>query len=635
MVTTALHRRGFLKGAGGVAAAGALGTTLTGPAFSSAAAAAPVDPRFRHGVASGDPLPTGVVLWTRLTPTPDATPGSGKGAATRVRWVVATDAALRQLVRSGTVVTSPTTDHTVKVDVRGLKPDTAYFYGFTAGSSRSPVGRTRTAPAVQARTARLRFGMVSCSNWTGGYFSAYRHLAARDDLDFVVHLGDYLYEYGNTTGRYGPSSLTGTRDHDPATEMLLLSDYRRRHAQYKTDPDLQELHRRYAFITTWDDHEVANDTWRDGAENHTDSTEGDYTARRNRAYQAYAEWMPIRLPHGSTAAETRIYRRLRFGTLADLTMLDLRQYRDQQAPATDGRTIDDPKRTMTGPAQQAFLESGLTASGSPTWRLFGNSVQLMPVKSPPLPMALATALATLQGGPAPASLPQSGFALIVDPWDGYTANRKRVLDVALTKGVGDAVFLTGDIHSTWAADLPLDPGTYTGSPTAASPSAAVEFVCPSITSDNLNEITGTPARTSSVAVEDGIKAQNRHIKEVEFDSHGYSVVEVTPQRVQFDTYFISDREDPAATQRFFRAFQSAKGSRTVTPTSAPIPLTRPDRAAPASRAQAPGPSAVTTATGAAASLPSTGPTATVPVLAGLGLAAAAGLSRLRSRGQAG
>ena len=562
-----VDRRTFLKGA----AAAALGTTLTGPAFSAALAVEP-DAAFQYGVASGDPLPDGVIIWTRVTPSPDATPGSGRGASTVVDWVVAEDTALRQVVRRGTVRTDAATDHTVKVDVRGLRPGQAYAYGFSALGTDSPVGTLRTAPARGADVERLRFGMVSCSNYTGGFFSAYRHLADRDDLDFVLHLGDYLYEYGNGEDRYGPDSLIGVRDHDPAVEMVTLSDYRRRHALYKADADLGALHRKYAFITTWDDHEVTNDTWREGAQNHQDD-EGDFFQRRNQSYQAYDEWMPIRLPGGRTAEETRIYRRLEFGALADLTMLDLRQYRDQQVAATDGATIDDPDRTMTGPEQQAFLEHGLTAAGSPTWRLFGNSVQIMQVKAPPLPAALAAALAALQGGPAPVpSLPQSGFALLVDPWDGYTANRQRILEVALADGVGDPVFLTGDIHSTWAADLPLDPGTYTGTPTELSPSAGIEFVCTSVTSDNLDEIAGSPPRTTSVAVEQAILAANRHIKELEFDSHGYSVVDVTAERIQCDSYFISDREDPAATQAFYRGYASVKGSRTVALAAVPIPL---------------------------------------------------------------
>jgi alkaline phosphatase D len=445
-----LDRRTFLKSAAAVAT----GTALTGPAFSTALALEP-GAVFQYGVASGDPLSDGVVLWTRVTPTPDATPGSGKGPDTQVRWRIR-DAALR-VVRRGTVRTSAASDHTVKVDVSGLAPDTTYTYDFAARGATSPVGRTRTAPSAGAQNDRLRFGMVSCSNYTGGYFSAYRHLAARDDLDFVLHLGDYLYEYGNGADRYGPASLIGKRDHDPETEMISLSDYRRRHALYKADPDLAELHRKNAFVVTWDDHEVTNDTWREGAQNH-DDTEGPYLPRRNRSYQAYDEWMPVRLPEARTPEETRIYRRLRFGTLADLTMLDERQYRDRQTGPEDGSTIDDPDRTMLGPEQQAFLETGLTAAESPLWRLFGNSVQIMQVKAPPLPAPLAAALAALQGGPQPVSLPASGFALLVDPWDGYTANRKRILELALHEGVGDPVFLTGDIHSTWAADLPIDPG---------------------------------------------------------------------------------------------------------------------------------------------------------------------------------
>jgi alkaline phosphatase D len=639
-----LDRRTFLRGAAGAAAltaASGTATGLAGPAF-SAALQVPVDAVFQYGVASGDPLPGGVIIWTRVTPSPEATPGSGAGAPTTVQWVVAEDAGLQRAVRRGTVRTSPDSDHTVKIDVTGLAPDRAYFYGFTVGGSSSPVGSTRTAPAEGASPAILRFGMVSCSNFTGGFFSAYRLLADRDDLDFVVHLGDYLYEYGNGEDRYGPDSLIGVRDHDPATEMVSLSDYRRRHANYKADPDLSRLHGKYAFITTFDDHEVTNDTWREGAENHQPETEGEFVPRRNDAYQAYDEWMPIRLPAGRTEQEMRIYRRLRFGTLADLTMLDLRQYRDEQTSPLDGETIDDPDRVMTGPEQQGFLEQGLAAPGSPAWRLIGNPVQIMQVKTPPLPAATAAALAALQGGGTPVSLPQSGFSLLVDPWDGYTANRQRVLDFALAEGVGDPVFLTGDIHTTWAADLPIDPGTYTGSPTGPSPSAGVEFVCPSITSDNLDEITGSPPRTTSIAVEEEIKVANRHIKEVELDSHGYSVVDVTGERIQFDTYHISEREDPEATQEYYRGFMSLKDSRTVVPAAEPIPTDRADRpAAQPAPSGSPSPSASPgggsgggsagpAAAGAAAptrarggTLAATGMSDALPALAGAGLLAGA------------
>lgn len=621
---TTLDRRTFLKGAAAVTA----GTALTGPAFSSALAVEP-DARFQYGVASGDPLPDGVVIWTRLTPSPDATPGSGKGAATSVQWFVREVGG--RVVRRGQVRTSPAGDHTVKVDVRGLAPATTYEYGFLAGGESSPVGTTRTAPATDAANALLRFGMVSCSNYTGGYFSAYRHLAARDDLDFVLHLGDYLYEYGNDDDRYGPASLVGVRDHDPAGEMLSLEDYRRRHALYKADPDLARLHQRYAFITTWDDHEVADNSWREGAVNHQPDTEGDYVARRNRAYQVYEEWMPIRLPEARTAQEMRVYRRLRFGALADLTMLDLRQYRDEQVPATDGAALDDPARTMMGAEQQAFFEAGIAEPAAPAWRLIGNPVQIMPIKAPPLPEATAAAIAALQGGPQPASLPTGGFALLVDPWDGYTANRRQVLE-SCAAGSGDAVFLTGDIHSTWAADLPIDPGTYLGSPSEDSPSAGVEFVCPSITSDNLDEITGSPPRTASIAVEEAIKGANRHIKELEFDSHGFSVVDVTAERVQFDTFFISDREDPQATVAFYRGYVSVKGSRTVTRAAEQVAPDRADATPPAQTVAPQAAPAGTAPRAAAATLPTTGG-ARFPAAATAAVALAAGALRLRDRGR--
>jgi alkaline phosphatase D len=321
---------------------------------------------FLHGVASGDPLPDRVIIWTRLTPVAAATPGSGVGPDSLVRWQVSRDRSFGNVDASGEVIAQAASDHTVKVDVAGLLPATSYFYRFEFDGTFAPLGQTRTAPAAASAIASLRFGVVSCSNFEGGFFSAYRHLARRTDLDFVLHLGDYIYEY--ETGRYGPGPAIG-RVHDPLTEMISLEDYRRRHACYKRDPDLQALHARYAFIATWDDHEVTNDAWREGAENHQ-KDEGDYLKRRARAYQAYFEWMPIRLPD-PVGAPTRIYRRFEFGNLADLSMLDLRQYRDVQAPSgvapsdllpPPAREIDDPDRTMTGDAQLDWIKSNLTAS---------------------------------------------------------------------------------------------------------------------------------------------------------------------------------------------------------------------------------------------------------------------------------
>ena len=513
----------------------ALGVSLTSDAE---AAAAPGNHYFKHGVASGDPHPTSVILWTRVTPTPEATPGSGKGPRVSVRWQVAKDRGFTEIVAKGSFATSAVRDHTVKLEAKGLRPRTTYYYRFLYKGVASRVGRTKTAPATHSNPRNLRFGVVSCANLPGGYFSAYRHLARRDDLDAVLHLGDYLYEYG--AGEYGE-----VRKPVPAHEMVSLSDYRRRHAQYKQDPDLQALHAKNPFIVTWDDHEVANDAWRKGAENHDPKTEGDYLARRRRAQRVYDEWMPVRMGDAAALGDgTRLFRRLRFGNLAELSMLDLRTYRSEQAkiaaspaPSPDG-TVSDPKRTITGDAQMRWLKESLQQNRA-QWKLVGNPVMIAPVVFPPLPNDLTKAVNDVTG-----LLPEDGAPYNVDQWDGYTADRHEVLNHLADHKVRNTVFLTGDIHSAWACDLPLDAGTY---PTEAGRSVATELVCTSITSDNLNDITGTAPARSSIPVEAAIQANNRHVKYLNFDDHGFSVLDVTPARTQMDYYVISDKTDPNAT----------------------------------------------------------------------------------------
>ena len=410
---------------------------------------------FGFGVASGDPVATAVVLWTRVTPSPEALPGSGLGAPVEVTWQVSADEAFRHVLKQGTVVTSPVRDHTVHVDVTGLTPYTRYYYRFLALGSTSQVGRTQTAPDVVGEAHALRFGVASCANYTGGYFSAYRHLAARDDLDFVLFLGDYLYEYGNGVGRYGPSELAGQREHEPATEMLTLSDYRRRHATYKADPDLQAAHRRHAWIFTFDDHEVCDNTWKDGANNHQPATEGAFATRRRLAYQAYLEWVPLRLPDQTGAAGTRFWRRFTFGDLADLSVLETRQNRSEQIPLGDETALSDPDRHLPEPAQMSWLTSGLKAPR--TWHLVGNQVVLAQFRLPATPDVLALLPTMLPMLSAP--VPGGGYVFNTDQWDGYLADQKTLL-TAMSTSVGDTVVLTGDIHSSWANDLPLDPGTY-------------------------------------------------------------------------------------------------------------------------------------------------------------------------------
>jgi len=524
------------------AAAGAALIPLTAATAAHADTAAPA---FLHGVASGDPLPDGILLWTRVTPTAEAVPGSGLGPDTEVGWTVATDKAFKSVVASGSTTATAASDHTVKADVRGLKPATDYWFRFTGGGTVSPAARTRTAPAEGATVSGLRFGVVSCANWEAGYFSAYRHLAARSDLDAWLHLGDYIYEY--KTGEYAARG-TVVREHAPANEIITLADYRTRHGRYKTDPDLQALHAKAPVIAIWDDHEFANDAWSGGAENHTEGAEGAWSDRQAAAKQAYFEWMPVR---PSIAGTT--YRRLRFGKLADLSLLDLRTFRSQQATTGSG-TVDDPDRTITGRAQLDWLKAGLTASDTSgtAWRLIGNSVMISPVAFGSLPAYLLEPLDKLLG------LPKDGLAINTDQWDGYTDDRRELLAHLHDNGIRNTVFLTGDIHMAWANDVPVKAATY-----PLSPSAATEFVVTSVTSDNLDDILKVAPGTVSVIAAAAIQAANRHVRWLDTDSHGYGVLDITAARAQMDYYVLSDRTDPAATSTWKRSYRTTAGTQKV------------------------------------------------------------------------
>ncbi|WP_031068826.1 alkaline phosphatase D family protein [Streptomyces sp. NRRL S-118] len=529
----------------------AAATAVAAPVLAAApsAAADTRTPVFLHGVASGDPLPDGVLLWTRVTPAADAVPGSGKGPDAEVRWEVAQDRSFTGVVARGTVTATAATDHTVKVDVRGLHQATDYYFRFTVGTEVSPVGRTRTAPAADAAAPGIRFGVVSCANWESGYFSAYRHLAARADLDAVLHLGDYIYEYGS--GSY-PKPEHVVRPHAPVHEIVTLADYRLRHATYKSDPDLQALHAAHPVIAIWDDHEFADDTWSGGADNHTPGAEGEWAARVAAAKQAYFEWMPVR-----TSTEGTVYRRLRFGKLADLHLLDLRSFRSQQAPAGSGR-VDDPDRTITGRAQLDWLKSGLAASDS-AWKLVGTSVMISPVAFGSLPAHLLEPVAELLG------LPAGGLAVNADQWDGYTDDRKELLAHLTDRSIANTVFLTGDIHMAWANDVPVKAATY-----PLSRSAATEFVVTSVTSDNLDDILGVAPGTVSMVAAGAVKAANRHVKWIDMDNHGYGVLDVTAERAQMDYYVLSDRTRPDASSAWIRSYRTVSGTQKVERVYAPV-----------------------------------------------------------------
>jgi alkaline phosphatase D len=508
-------------------------------------------PTFLHGVASGDPLPDGVLLWTRVTPSADAVPGSGKGGPVTVTWEVAEDESFDKVVAKGKAEATAATDHTVKADVRGLSPATAYWFRFSIGEVRSPAARTRTTPAEDSEADNVRLGVVSCAHYEAGYYASYRHLAARGDLHAVLHLGDYIYEYGS--GQY-PLDGDVVRAVKPDHEVTTLADYRVRHGHHKLDPDLQAMHAAHPLIAMWDDHEFANDTWSGGAENHTPGEEGDWAERVRAAKQAYFEWMPVR-----TSTEGTTYRRLRFGRLADLHLLDLRSFRDEQASIGDGDVIDDPERTITGRAQLDWLKSGLSASEA-RWRMVGTSVMIAPIAFGSVPAHLLGPLAELLG------IPKEGLAVNVDQWDGYTDDRRELLTHLRDQGIENTVFLTGDIHMAFANEVPVKAATY---PEEAP--VATEFVVTSVTSDNLDDVINAAPDTVSTIAEAAIKATNSHVRWLDMDSHGYGVIDVNSERAHMDYFILSDKTDRDATTEVRRSYRTLSGSQRIEKADGPLP----------------------------------------------------------------
>lgn len=425
MAEREIDRRRFLQGALG---AGALlplsGLPGCGGLLPGAAQAGRDDGRgngvFRHGVASGDPLADRVILWTRVTPAAEerhdpVASSAAPGPFVAVDWVLARDPALRDIVLRGSAPATAARDHTMKVDVAGLAPATTYYYRFAALGEHSAIGRTRTLPV--GPTPRLRLAFASCSNIAFGHFNAYAAIARRPDLAAVLHLGDYLYEYAN--GTYGDGTALG-RSPEPDREIVTLSDYRTRHAQYKRDPDSREMHRQHPLIAVWDDHESANDSWFGGADNHDpDAGEGSWADRKAAAMRAWREWMPVREIHAD--GSSRIFRSFRFGDLADLVMLDTRLVgRDRPAASPDEHDVmRDPARTLLGVEQEAWLHRQLSRSRADgtLWRILGQQV----------PMS------TLVDG--------HGETFMTDKWDGYAATRDRLFDHLEREGIGDLVRL--------------------------------------------------------------------------------------------------------------------------------------------------------------------------------------------------
>ena len=432
---------------------------------------------FIHGVASGDPLSDRVIIWTRVTPYLTT-------STLEVDWEIATDTGMTAIVQSGMVNTDSTTDFTVKIDVTGLDPNTWYYYRFYSGDRKSLTGRTRTAPVGDVDS--LRFAVVSCSDYVDGYFHGYREIAERNDIDAVLHLGDYIYENGSE-GDLG-------RPHDPPKRITGLNDYRQRYSQYRLDHDLRCVHQMYPFINIWDDHEIANNSWKGGAEAHDEPGDGLWEHRKRMAVKAYYEWIPIR--HPDPTDSTRIYRTLEWGDLLDLMMLDSRIIgRDSQVT---GSLIDDPTRYMLGPDQLGWLSNEMESSTA-QWKVIGQQVMM-----------------------APLIIPVIG-TVATDSWDGYTAERNRFYDTVLTKNIENLVVLTGDIHTAWANNLESDSGA-----------VGVEFIVSSVTT--MNSPLPLPIEL--------IQISNPHIKYANLDDHGYYILSVNKERTQADYYTIGNIDNP-------------------------------------------------------------------------------------------
>lgn len=465
-------------------------------------------PVFRHGVASGDPWPDSVLLWTRVSVANESASG---------RWEVFDSPALDTLVAQGEFETAASGDHTVKVEVTDLAPDSTYYYRFHCDGQTSPIGRTRTAP--DGATPRMRLLVFSCAAYSAGQFLAYRAGAERLDVAAVLHLGDYIYEHGN--GEFG-----SFRDYDPPYEILTLSDYRRRYAHYRLDPDLQALHQQHPMLAIWDDHEIANDAWKDGAQNHQ-SNEGDYADRKQAAQQAYFEWMPIR-----ETDPGRVHRSFHFGDLIDLVMLDTRHWgRDKQLASTDPE-FADPARSILGADQEAWMRDELVASKA-RWRFLAQQVMV-------------------------SSLPE-GISNN-DAWEGYPASRQRLYDLVTERGFDNLVILTGDIHMSWAFDVVPD-AAMTYDPDSGDGSIAVELVATSVTSPSLDR---EPAEALAEAA-----LETPRVRLAQLWKRGYLLLDVDHERVHAEWYLF-DRVDRETDEEFFAALEVRAGETHLRPAEGPL-----------------------------------------------------------------
>jgi alkaline phosphatase D len=545
MMSSSSRREFFIK-MSSVSAVLATGSVLSACGGSDDAGSSAV--AFNFGVASGDPLADSVILWTHAKPVEGVAPVD-------LTYEMSTTADFAVLATSGKVSASEATGFTAKVDAKGLSAGREYFYRFKSGSNVSAVGRTRTLPASNATEVKL--AVMSCANYPAGFFNTYVE-ASKSDAQFAVHLGDYIYEY-SATGYASQNAAALSRTSDPSNEILTLSDYRKRHAQYKSDADLKVFHARMPMIAVWDDHEIANDAYKSGAENHTEATEGSFEARKAAALQAYHEWMPIRT--GSDKA--KIYRSFNFGGLLELHMLDTRligrdkpiEFTDLLNPATQASAtsvLSSPTRQLLGTEQLTWLQTQLAASRA-TWQVLGQQVLMARMEFPvsvlsgldptnTSPTAIAAAQAAITsyltakgkqkaGAPLtpaeaallnPATNPKLGYNL--DAWDGYPAAREVLLGTVASLGK-KLVVLSGDTHNAWHTDLRRLDGSKVGE----------EFATQSVSSPGLEAYLSTLPPAQTKAIFEGVVDD---LKWMDASRRGFLKMTFTPTQAKGEWVFI-------------------------------------------------------------------------------------------------
>ena len=454
---------------------------------------------FYHGVASGDPLSDRVIIWTRITPV-------DFGSALTVSYQVATDNQFNNVIASGNYTTDSTKDFTVKIDVTGLNPNTFYYYEFEHNGAFSLVGRTKTLPI--GAVDNMRLAVVSCASLESGYFNAYEAIANRNDVDAVLMLGDYIYEYESQG--FSPNANV-YRTWTPTVEITQLNDYRLRYNSYRLDYALRKLHQNFPWICIWDDHETANDSYPGGADNHQ-VNEGPWAQRMSAGKRAYFEWIPIR---PKAQGNQEIFRTFELGDLAKIIMLDTRlEGRDQQVASNDP-VINDTTRSILGPSQFNWFKNELSTTTQP-WKIIGNQVMIGAVEI-------------------------FGTPVNTDSWDGYPAERQKLFDHLSSNNIDNMVVLTGDIHTSWAVNL-----------TNGNAQVGVEMVTPSVTSP------GLPINLESLII-----LQNPNIKYVELTKRGFILVDITSQRIQGDWYNVLTIDQIDASVSCVKSYVSNLGNNSL------------------------------------------------------------------------